>query len=692
MNPVFLEVLRYRLDAVCEEAGLTIERTAISPVVVESKDYGVMLCDANGRLITGAGVTRTHFFAAENSVQATIERHGDTVRPGDVFIANDPHNGGGLHPQDVFVLSPVYHQNKLCAWVATTAHMMDMGGMVPGSFAPGATECYQEAFRFPPVLVIRDGQEQKDVWSIFLNNVRMAGLIDIDLRGLIAGCHIATNELASVVASCDSVDHFQQAIDALCNLSEVGFRSRMSHLEDGVYTAISWNEWNEETYVVPCTLTIEEGHLHFDFEGASPQAPRFFNSKPFIVKSELGVEIANLLGQDLPYNGGLFKTFDIHCPEKSILNCEPPAPVGFGHVEVSFNAVEVATRALMAAIAASPNSEARKYLSNSITGSCAALHTWAGMGLAGIPDAWLMFDGATTGAGGAHDRDGNDLFGWMVSDGGALEVPDIEVLESWYPIQMTHRKLRSMVDGEGAGCFRAGAGGEAVYEISGTDALIGTIFTNRCRVPLLGSAGGYPGACTQVGIQSSDGEFRRIQDHEQGYQLLPGEKFLVKVATSGGYGDPLDREPSAVEADLHSGRISAETAEKIYGVLPGDAAATLTRRDKMRSDRLANALPALRPMGDAVPVNPSESRPLSAGILQQGNLAVSELSGAVLAQAPNHWTDGCPQLWNFIPADESVDVIGYLDPINGRMLFVDVVVKGTERSFTTMPKVWTDAA
>ena len=166
MNPVFLEVLRYRLDAVCEEAGLTIERTAISPVVVESKDYGVMLCDANGRLITGAGVTRTHFFAAENSVQATIERHGDTVRPGDVFIANDPHNGGGLHPQDVFVLSPVYHQNKLCAWVATTAHMMDMG-MVPGSFAPGATECYQEAFRFPPVLVIRDGQEQKDVWIFF---------------------------------------------------------------------------------------------------------------------------------------------------------------------------------------------------------------------------------------------------------------------------------------------------------------------------------------------------------------------------------------------------------------------------------------------------------------------------------------------------------------------------------------------
>ena len=154
MNPILLEVLRNRLNAICDEAGLAIERTAISPVVVESKDYGVMICDGKGRLITGAGATRTHFYAASHSISATLQRHGDHIQAGDVFMANDPHNGGGLHPQDVFILQPVFSDHVLCAWVASTAHMMDMGGMVPGSFAPDATECYQEAVRFPPVLAL----------------------------------------------------------------------------------------------------------------------------------------------------------------------------------------------------------------------------------------------------------------------------------------------------------------------------------------------------------------------------------------------------------------------------------------------------------------------------------------------------------------------------------------------------------
>ncbi len=141
-----LEVLRSRLETVGEQACRAIEQTAVSPAVTEQKDYSVTLMDAGGGLIIGAGVVLYHMGAAVHAVRSTIQRYGDQIRPGDVFFANDPHSGGGLHPQDVMVQQPIFVGDRLIAWVGTSAHLMDMGGMVVGSFAPYATECYQEAF------------------------------------------------------------------------------------------------------------------------------------------------------------------------------------------------------------------------------------------------------------------------------------------------------------------------------------------------------------------------------------------------------------------------------------------------------------------------------------------------------------------------------------------------------------------
>src|SRR5690349_10206493 len=106
VDPIGLEVLRTRLDAISDEAAVTIERTAISPVVTESKDYSATILDGAGNLVTGGGRIEYHFGAAMNAVHSTIARHGDTIRNGDVFLANDPHNGGGLHAQDVMVQRP----------------------------------------------------------------------------------------------------------------------------------------------------------------------------------------------------------------------------------------------------------------------------------------------------------------------------------------------------------------------------------------------------------------------------------------------------------------------------------------------------------------------------------------------------------------------------------------------------------
>ena len=292
LDPIDIEVTRSRLEAVGEQAAAAVEHTAISPTITESKDYSVTLLDAKGGLIVGAGHVLFHFGAAAHAVRSTIERYGDSIGRGDVFLANDPHSGGGLHPQDVMVQRPVFQGDRLVAWVGISAHLMDMGGMVVGSFAPDATECFQEGFRMPPVRLFRRDEEVTDVWDLLRNNVRMAQMVEMDLRALVAGCHFAQERVEAVVESI-GVDSFVETLQAIRDLSESEMRRRIHNIEDGLYRATSWTEFDQEFYEIPCTLTVDDDQLIFDFDGASPQTEHFFNSKPYIIGAEFVVMMAH---------------------------------------------------------------------------------------------------------------------------------------------------------------------------------------------------------------------------------------------------------------------------------------------------------------------------------------------------------------------------------------------------------------
>src|SRR5205807_5531876 len=113
-----------RLLATAEEGAITIERTAISPVITESRDYSCTLLEANGDLIVAGGAISHHFGVCGHAVRTTMKLHGDTLAPGDLFFGNDPHNGGGLHAQDVMIQVPVYVDDRLVAWVVNSGHMV----------------------------------------------------------------------------------------------------------------------------------------------------------------------------------------------------------------------------------------------------------------------------------------------------------------------------------------------------------------------------------------------------------------------------------------------------------------------------------------------------------------------------------------------------------------------------------------
>jgi N-methylhydantoinase B len=691
MDPILLEVIRCKLEAIANDGAKNIKRTAVSPAVADSGDCSCAIYDASGALLVGGGAIVIHFHTGSNGVEKILELHRDTLGPGDVFMVNDPYSGGGFHAQDVYVHMPVFAGDTLIAWVGCSAHMMDMGGSVLGSFSPAATECYQEAFRFPPVRISRRGEEQRDIWAILRNNIRLPDLVEIDIRSLISGSYVTQQGLIQLVNEY-GVETLTGAAAELIRLTEVEMRRRIGLLEQGTYSFVSWSEWTEENFKVPCQLSVQQDRLTFDYTDASPQSSHYFNSKPYVITSLLGVQIANTLGHDLPLNEGVFKVFEVKCRPGSLLDAQPPAPIGAPHLDVGMNASEVGMHALNLAIAASPKSLARANMAGPSGGSGMSLHTLTGLGLNGQPDGWLMLDGAKVACSAGHDRDPGDTYYEGLGNGAATETIDVEVMEAWYPILIDRRGPRKGANG--AGTFRSGAGMSMAYSVRGTEGLSMTLMGNRERIPIAGLGGGLPGAVTEFRVRRRDGTVEPLACHQQGIPLKDGEMVLLDCSSGGGWGDPLDRDPALVEADVADGRLSTELASDIYGVVVGDHAATLDHRAEKLLERLERAESAPKPLSwtpELQSATEGVEAPLYVGVNQKGAVAVSARTGAPLAVSPAPWTEGCPYIHHFVPSSPDVDVVAFLDPESGHLLAVDVRLEGGARSFNTAPKRWTEA-
>ncbi len=474
-------------------------------------------------------------------------------------------------------------------------------------------------------------------------------------------------------------------------------RRRIQLLEDGVYRAASATEWDDDFYAIPCALTVDGDRMVFDFAGASPQTNHFFNSKPYIIASEMVAQIAALLARDLPFNDGIFAPIELRCPEGTVVNSLPPAPIAAAHMDVALNAAEVGMHCIRLALGASPDAPARRYLTGWGAGSALGLHTWSGTGIDGNPDAFIMLDGNWAGSGGGAERDGLPLAGSIVGNDSGYSFTDIEILESWYPILVTGKRARPGAGGAGAGRHRAGGGNQMGFTPHGTDRLTGAMLGMRRWLPLEGAAGGFPGACTEFLLHRTSGETEEVPTHSSGVVLEAGDVFEFRCAAGGGFGDPLDRSVDDVARDVERGRSTLDEAKAVYGVVLDahgrpDAAATEVARARIGRQRLAAARPAPTPVDQALAVPDVEDAPLCPGVVQRGDVAVAERSGAPLAVAPDHWTDGCPVLVETRSGlGPTVEIRAYLDPRTGRSLYVEAVPGGSPRWFEVSPRRWTGA-
>ncbi len=693
LDGVELQLLRSRLQAVADEGAIAIERTAISPVIAECRDYSCTLVDGDGALMVAGGAVTHHFGVCGPAVGVTLATHGATIADGDVFFSNDPFNGGGLHAQDVLVQVPVFVDGVLIAWVVNSGHLMDMGGMVFGSWTPDATDCFQESLRMPPVRLFRAGEEQSDVWQILRTNVRVPDLVEMDLRSLVAGCMVAKNKLIEI-ARTGGAARFGTGVGQLRELASRQMRNRIGQLTDGEYRTSAWAEWGEELFELPCVVTVAGEELVVDFAGAPPQTQHYFNTTPHIVASGVVGDISDVLVSELPLNEGMFDPIRVLCPPGSVVDSAPPAPVASAHCDVAMNASSAAAEGVMLAIAASSESEAREFRTGPIAHTAMGIQTWAYTTPDGMPDGWMMLDGAMGGAAGSHDRDGTDLWTFMVTRKPIMEAIDVEMLELLYPVLADFKQVRR--GRFGAGAYRGGGGCHMQFRPHRADAIQGQFIGIRERMPINGAAGGSPGAVNLMVKHKADGSQEILPAKCSDVVIADGESIEFAIASGGGYGDPLDRDPERVLADLERGRISSDDAEQVYGVVATadavDVSGTEAKRASLLRERLAKATPPTTPRdswareSDAAEV----AVPLYAGVEQRGASAVASASGAILAHAPDQWLDGCAVL-----DEEIVPGIverGYLDPTTGRRLYAEAVPPERGATLASSPERWVTSA
>ena len=237
-DPVTREIIRGKLLALADEMGIVIAKTSMSPVIYEVLDFACGLCDADGELVVQTnGITLfTGTFAPQ--VRSIMRRHGETMRPGDVFMTNDPFEGG-THSCDIALIKPIFVDGRLFAFAISVAHWSEVGGAVPGSISPTATEIYQEGVRFPGIRVCRDDETIDDVIALIRENVRLPVQSLGDFNAGLAAVRIAETRLREVIARY-GLASVKGTFDHILETSERLSRAAVAALPDGDYEAEDW--------------------------------------------------------------------------------------------------------------------------------------------------------------------------------------------------------------------------------------------------------------------------------------------------------------------------------------------------------------------------------------------------------------------------------------------------------------------
>lgn len=580
-DPIEFELFKNALFSIADEMALTIFRTTYSGVLKDNMDYSTAFADADGRLVAQGLTLPGHLGSIPTALAVVAERFADDIHEGDVFAMNDPFDGG-MHLPDIFVFQPIFHQGRRVAFAATICHHTDVGGRVAGSNASDSTEIYQEGLRIPPLKLFERGKRNETLFSIIEKNVRLPVKVFGDLRAQLAACHIAERAFHDVIAHW-GIDKVELYMDEVVDYAERLTRAALAELPDGTWSFEDHIDDDGIDIGVPirlfCTIIKKGDHMVVDWTGSAPQVKGAINNTASFSKAASWTAVRSVLPPGIPNNEGVFRAIEVVCPQGTITNAVLPAAcaarglTGFRMTDCCFGALAMMLPDRVQAAGDGGNS---------------------GISIGGwhadrSPFIYVDF---TCGAwGGRPFADGHDGASHMFAN---MASHSVEATEAEHPIEILAYEFSA--DRCGAGTFRGGVPFYRDYRFTEAEGVLQVRTDRRTHRPF-GLYGGYPGKPSMNWL-IRDGERTELPSKPT-MNIEKGDIFRHEVAGGGGWGDPLERDPVRVLADVRNEKVGIQAARHDYGVVIDtgnwrvDEAATEALRANIRKRRGWSEVPAV---------------------------------------------------------------------------------------------------
>ncbi len=553
-DPFTVEIIREQLIAASQESFITMARASQSPIIYEVLDYACALTDPTGDLIAQANGVPGFLGTLTFAVKAIIEKHPlHTMRPGDIFITNDPYIGGGNHLSDVALVAPIFFENQIVAFSVNKAHWTEVGGMAAGSWTTDSTEIYQEGLQFPAIHLYRAGEPIRGLIDLIAVNVRTPDKTLGDLYAGVAALHSGEQR---VIEICDrySLETFQASVTAILDHGERSSRQALAELPKGTFFAEEWIDddgLSADPIYVCVKVTISDDEFVADYTGSSPQVRGPVNCTRTRLYSACRSMFKAITDPQAPVNEGWFRPLRVICPDGTIFTARRPAPVST-YWETGAYAVDLIWRALFPVL---PDRLSAGH-SLSVCGTIISGRDEDGR-------TFILVEPQAGGWGATATRDGES--GLVVVGDGETYVMPAEVCEVRYPLLVD--RFTFNLTPAGAGRYRGGFGLVRDYRVLCERAELTTTF-GRHRYPPWGGAGGEEGSPNGVAIiPAGQSEPITWRGKLARYPLRRDDVARLVTSVGGGYGDRLSRDASLVQQDVRNEFLTVADARRLYGVV-----------------------------------------------------------------------------------------------------------------------------
>ncbi|WP_457650417.1 hydantoinase B/oxoprolinase family protein [Profundibacter sp.] len=505
VDPVMLEVFNNLFMSIAEQMGATLKNTAYSVNIKERLDFSCAIFDASGDLVANAPHVPVHLGSMSESVRKILTENAGNIHPGDVFMMNNPFNGG-THLPDITVITPVFEGNKIVFVVASRGHHADIGGKTPGSAPPDSRHIDEEGVLIDNFLLVKAGKlQQAETRALLASGKYPCRNIDqnmADLAAQVAANATGVNELKRITAQF-GLPVVHAYMGHVQDNAEESVRRVLDVLTDSAFT---YPLDSGAQIKVKITVDKTARKAVVDFAGTSDQDPLNYNAPLSICRAVVLYVFRTLVGANIPMNEGCLKPLDVRVPKGSMINPEYPAAVISGNTEVS----QAITDTLYGALGVIAGSQGT--MNNFVYGN----------------DVYQNYETICGGTGAGDGFDGTSAVHSHMTN---TRMTDPEVLETRFPVRVEEFSIRK--GSGGSGQFSGGNG--VVRKLKFLENMTVTVLSSHRIIPPHGIAGGEAGKTGENEVQRANGQLEKLRGNDS-TQMQPGDTFIMRTPGGGGFG------------------------------------------------------------------------------------------------------------------------------------------------------------